>query len=396
MVHRGVVALAVAACLGCGGGDRWSLAGTGQRACYGTSGPAACPAPGAPLFGQDAQHPGPDLRYSDNGDGTVTDLVTGLTWTRALGTKVTWEEARARAGTLRVGGRSGWRLPSIGELYSLIDFGGAFGPTADGSTPFIDTGAFEFAYAPDTGTLPGQRFFDVQVWSSTEYVGRIMHGDEAVFGVNFADGRIKAYPVLQPSPPGQPPGPPAVMYARFVAGNPAYGTAAYSAGADGTVRDEVRRLTWQRADDGVQRTWADALAYCEGLTLGGADDWRLPNAKELQSLVDYSRAPAVTGTAAIDPAFEVSNIESYAWSSTTLPDGPPDHLGVRAVYVAFGRALGWMEEPPGSGHWELLDVHGAGAQRGDLKEGDPADYPRGFGPQGDDVRVRNFARCVRP
>ena len=69
--------------------------------------------------------------------------------------------------------------------------------------------------------------------------------------------------------------------------------------------------------------------------------------------------------------------------------------GTAAVYVAFGRALGWMQFPPGRGALQLMDVHGAGAQRSDPKSGDPADYPHGRGPQGDVVRILNHVRCVR-
>lgn len=43
----------------------------------------------------------------------------------------------------------------------------------------------------------------------------------------------------------------------------------------------------------------------------------------------------------------------------------------------------------------MVDVHGAGAQRSDPKEGDPADFPHGRGPQGDVIRIYNFVRCVR-
>ena len=68
--------------------------------------------------------------------------------------------------------------------------------------------------------------------------------------------------------------------------------------------------------------------------------------------------------------------------------GPPDRQGGTAVYVAFGRALGWM-------HGEWRDVHGAGAQRSDPKAGNPADFPQGRGPQGDVIRIYNFVRCVR-
>jgi hypothetical protein len=42
-----------------------------------------------------------------------------------------------------------------------------------------------------------------------------------------------------------------------------------------------------------------------------------------------------------------------------------------------------------------IDVHGAGAQRSDPKSGDPAEYASGHGPQGDAVRIYNYARCVR-
>lgn len=49
--------------------------------------------------------------------------------------------------------------------------------------------------------------------------------------------------------------------------------------------------------------------------------------------------------------------------------------------------------PPGT--YVLQDVHGAGAQRSDLKTGDPNDYPQGHGPQGDVVRIFNYVRAVR-
>jgi hypothetical protein len=42
-----------------------------------------------------------------------------------------------------------------------------------------------------------------------------------------------------------------------------------------------------------------------------------------------------------------------------------------------------------------LDVHGAGAQRSDPKSGNPTDYPKGRGPQGDAIRIYNYVRLVR-
>jgi hypothetical protein len=62
--------------------------------------------------------------------------------------------------------------------------------------------------------------------------------------------------------------------------------------------------------------------------------------------------------------------------------------GVSGVYLAFGRAMGYMD-----GNW--VDVHGAGAQRSDPKWGNPEDFPQGRGPQGDAIRIYNFVRLVR-
>lgn len=59
--------------------------------------------------------------------------------------------------------------------------------------------------------------------------------------------------------------------------------------------------------------------------------------------------------------------------------------------ACFGRAFGHMGPVGRKGR---VDVHGAGAQRSDFKSGDPAQWPEGRGPQGDEVRVLNYVRCV--
>ena len=75
------------------------------------------------------------------------------------------------------------------------------------------------------------------------------------------------------------------------------------------------------------------------------------------------------------------------WSSTAHSNwtDEPDSAG---AYVSFGRAMGYFDDV-----W--TDVHRAVAQRSDPKVGDPADYPEGFGPQGDAQRIYNFVRLVR-
>lgn len=283
-------------------------------------------------------------------------------------------------------------MPTVKELYSLADFSGYFGTSAATSRPFIDK-AFEFAYGDEAA---GERFIDVQEWSSNQYVGTTFNGDATIFGVNFADGRIKGYPRARPGSGGALP---QKMFVRLVRGTPNYGVNKFVDNGNGTITDQATRLEWQKSDDGITRNWQTALAYCAALSLVGPTGWRLPNTKELQSIVDYTRAPVpVTGNRAgpaIEPVFVTTSTESYFWTSTTLLDGPPDIAPSRAAYIAFGRALGYVQVPPGSGNFQLTDVHGAGSQRADPKIGNPAAYPQGFGPQGDDVRIANYVRCVR-
>jgi len=360
------------------------IVGTGQTKCYDDRGKIAPPKPGQPFYGQDAQHPGPAASYKDNGDGTVSDLNTGLMWAKARGEKVTWDAAVAGAGACRAGNHDDWRMPTIKELYSLINFTGGFHFRAADSTPYLDTKFFAFVYGDES---KGQRGIDCQDWSATQYIGKTMNGNPTVFGVNFADGRIKGYPKVFPGGRG------ALMYVRYVRGNPAYGRNDFRDNGDGTISDRATGLMWSKADSGKGLNWEQSLAYAATLKLAGRADWRLPNAKELQSIVDYTRIPAC------DPVLQTTKLSDgeypFYWSSTTHLDGPPERQGGAAIYVAFGRALGWMQFPPGRGEFRLLDVHGAGAQRSDPKAGDPAAFPHGRGPQGDVIRIYNYARCVR-
>lgn len=367
------------------GAGSYPVVDTGQRACFDHSRQIECPEPGKAFFGQDAQYRGTQPRYRDNGDGTVSDLVTGLMWVKARGDKVSWRAAMEGAAECRVGGHDDWRAPTIKELYSLIDFNGWVQATERTSTPFIDTRYFDFEYG-DTGR--GERIIDCQDWSATRYVSTTMGGAPTAFGVNFADGRIKGYPTRMR---GHSRGSKGTKYIRYVRGNPQYGQNAFVA-RGGTVADMATGLTWQQGDSGRGMDWESALAYCEGLDLSDHSDWRLPDAKELQSLMDYTRSPETSGSAAIDPKFRTTDIEGWYWASTTHMDGPkPDN----AVYVAFGRAMGYFAPPGSNQSKQYMDVHGAGAQRSDPKSGDPDRYAGGHGPQGDERRINNFVRCVR-
>ncbi len=365
---------------------------TGQVYCYDDGDGIACPEEGVAFSGQDAQYAGNQPRYVDNGEGTVTDLNTGLMWQQDPGCKMSYEQAVAGAPSFQLGGYDDWRLPTIKELYSLILFSGddpsgcSTTDACPGVEAFIDTNYFNFEYGD---TDAGERVIDSQFISSTEYVSDSAEG-QLVFGVNFADGRIKGYGTGPM--PGQSQG--KQFFVLYVRGNPHYGINDFVDNGDGRISDLATGLTWMKNDSGTGMVWEDALAYCENLDAAGYDDWRLPNAKELQSIVDYSRSPDTTESAAIDPIFNSTPIVNergetdygFYWSSTTHANYHGG--GGAAAYVAFGRSLGYMNN-----RW--VDIHGAGSQRSDPKTGDPADYPTGRGPQGDAIRIYNYVRCVR-
>lgn len=350
-------------------------------------------ASGDAFHGQDASYTGNQPSYTDNGDGTITDNVTGLMWEQDMGIKISYDDAFIKATNSTLGGHSDWRVPTIKELYSLAVFTGR----CNGDyviDKFIDTNYFT---QPIGSTAIGEREIDAQTWSSNEYTGLTMGGDATVFGYNFVDGRLKGYPKFDPQS-----GNAATMYFRLVRGNTSYGINDFVDNGDGTISDNATGLMWQQTDDGTPKNWETSLSYSENLVLGGFSDWRMPNAKELQSIVDYNRSPTFTNSPAIDALFSCTSFNNpegnsnygYYWTSSPLMDGPSPYTD--AVYVCFGEAQGQMESPPGSGNLSIMDTHGAGASRNDPKEeASGTTYPTYWGPQGDVVYVYNYIRCVR-
>jgi hypothetical protein len=365
---------------------------TGQTSCYSNNGIMTYPKDGNTYYGQDAQYESNPMAYKDNGDGTVTDLVTGLMWSKAVDTtKTSLIQAHKIAGKMTLGEYSDWRVPNIKELYSLMNFSGNTGfngrnlksQAPSNAIPYINTDYFDFRYG---NTAVGERYIDAQWLSSTKYVHTTMNGAQTLFGVNFADGRIKGYGYSS-NRGGRPE---KKFYARYVRGK-AYGNNDFKDNNDGTITDTATGLMWMKKDNGKGIDWKNALNYAETFEHAGYDDWRLPNAKELQYIVDYTRSPDTTNSAAINSVFDVTSIKNekgqkdypYFWTSTTHLDGP--NPGNHAAYISFGRGMGKMRGTN-------MDVHGAGSQRSDPKSGQ-GNISRG--PQGDWVRVNNYVRLVR-
>lgn len=381
----------------------YPIVGTNQTTSYNNLTTITKPSTGEDFYGQNSNYPGNQPLYVDNGDGTVTDMVTGLMWQQSPDTdgdgdidaddKLTYNEALARVESFNLGGYDDWRLPTIKEQYSLIMFSGIDPSGYEGTStadlvPFINTEYFDFAYGD---TDAGERIIDSQYASSTKYVDYTMNGDETLFGVNFADGRIKGYGLQMPFGNVDK-----TFFVVYVRGNTDYGKNDFQDNGDETITDNATGLMWMKNDSETGLNWKEALAYAEGEEFAGYSDWRLPSVKELQSIVDYSRSPSTSNSPAINPVFNCTEITNEAgepdygayWSSTTHANWTTNNQGGYGAYVCFGRAMGYM-----NGQW--MDVHGAGAQRSDPKAGNPDDYPEGHGPQGDAIRIFNFARLVR-
>ena len=112
----------------------YPIVGTGVTSCNNNTGTIACPASSSAAFY--GQFPGVRVpSYQNNGNGTITDLNTGLMWQsnpEANGNnngvmekadKLTWAQIQAKILTINssnYGGHNDWRIPTIKELYLMV------------------------------------------------------------------------------------------------------------------------------------------------------------------------------------------------------------------------------------------------------------------------------------
>lgn len=283
-----------------------SLARTGQATTY--------------LAGDDgdvrAGVPWPEPRFRDNLDGTLTDRLTGLMWLKDANClltaypgadrdrrpdgRVPWRGALAFVDGIGAGiyprcgaGYADWRLPNVSELESLMA-----------------------AAAPEPlAWLSTQGFANLQpaYWSST-----VLRSDRSKsWAATLATGELKPLPagaanaVLPVRDVTRAPAPLAVTGAsvQAVAGDDG-GTAAgvvwpavrFVVEGESIVNDALTGLSWSRVANapgpaqcrpGVAKNWGQAAKYVQCLNAAGwlgFQDWRLPNRRELRSLVNYGAA----------------------------------------------------------------------------------------------------------
>ncbi len=267
---------------------------TGQELCYDWTAIIDCPREGEDFYGQDGNYSinPPDL--TDNGDGTVTDNLTGLTWEQKTGAgealSYTYSDAVTYCDTLTLGEYTDWRVPTRSEFSTLLNYGRV--------SPALDITFFpHYSY-----TNPYETYY----WTTSEY-----HDDPSlVWKMQLSFGLIEK--------DSKSSDPPVFSKVRCVRG-PHLPSAVFRDNGNGTVTDTVTGLMWeQKTDDGGNRdkdttyTWKDALAYCENLLLGEFSDWRLPTPKEFERIVALDRSnPAIDTT-----YFPYTNSSLY-WTGTT-------------------------------------------------------------------------------
>lgn len=217
------------------------LSDTGQTTCYNDKGGSkliACPAPGTSLA-QDGSYSIYPPNWTNNGNGTATENNTWITWQKIDdGALRTWDQAKSYCDGLTLGGYSDWRLPSRIELTSIVDYGKY--------NPAINTAIFQ-----NTGLT--------NYWTASS-----RPNNTEKYAVAFDNGTVSYQP-------------PSNLYRTRCARGTPMATGDYIANNDNvTVTDRSTGLMWNKYRENYSNMkWADALNYCEGLSIGGYSDWRL-------------------------------------------------------------------------------------------------------------------------
>lgn len=271
----------------------------------------------------------PIPRFTMNADTTITDNLTGLIWAPDAGTSTivtciggpkTWQDALDYMACLNANnylGHSDWRLPNVNELESLIHAG-----QIDNSAWLISQGFINvaMAYYWSSTTLNNS---PNQAWAVNLQQGDVTYGPK--------DSNNHVWPVCgMTSTPallwrtGQ-----TITYAIGDDGDLREGIALpmprLIANADATLTDKLTGLVWAPeagastfgSCTGGPRTWQEALDYISCLNTNnylGHNDWRLPNRKELRSLIHYGQSNIADWLNV--QGFINANPGEY-WSSTT-------------------------------------------------------------------------------
>ena len=307
------------------------LPDTGQTKCYNNSGSEiVCPGANGALAQDGSYQPaGAQPGYTDIGD-MVVDNRTGLIWAKDgngagcnYGNSASWPSAVDYCWNLTFGGHDDWRLPDKNELESIVNNGGnspvlntAYFPnakSADYWTSTTDEGQADSAWLVDF-KYDGSMGFSAKS-DNTKYI-RCVRSQSTVLPNT---GQTQSYRTGDDYENQTP--------ARL---------RSYTSHVDGTVTDNRTGLMWAADGNGegcnsgsTVPFWEDALSFCENSTFASYTDWRLPNKRELNTLVDSGKT---------DTAINISyfpNTKYHYWTSTTYYHPSKDYAPVVHFYYGY-------------------------------------------------------------
>jgi hypothetical protein len=217
-------------------------------------------------FGEDDDYRINIPNYSNIFPGIVFDSITLLMWQKSDGGEMSIESARKYCDTLTLGGFTDWRLPTALEAYSLVFVQKT--PPALNLNYFSNTGG-EYWWTSET-----QHNDTNKIWVTNAGGGIGNHSKSETVS---AGGTKKFHVRAVRNTFAQ------TIYQRYTV-------------MQNCIFDSITSLLWIQLPDTASKTWEEALTYCQNLSIGSLSDWRLPNLKEMQSIVDLSTSnPPIIG-----------------------------------------------------------------------------------------------------
>lgn len=304
---------------------------------------------GTATFGEDADYTINPPSFTDNGNGTITDNNTGLMWQKVDNGESTWDAAVTNAAALTLGGFTDWRLPTPAEAFSILNH--------------ANSPAVNFTYFPSHAAGAAEYW-----WTSDIF------GTDAtrIFCTNSGGG-IGPHPKAETLSAGGT----KRFHARYVRGAKPTNGHHYTNNGDSTITDTDTGLMWTQTPSAAMN-WNAAISYAEGLTTGTYTDWRLPNVKELQSLVDITLATSTSSATAL-PCLQrtlfPAATATACWSSTPLRSGGTPtqawlvEFGVNTAISPPRGAQGIVSYEPFSSSYPVFAVRNAAATIRSISQG---------------------------
>jgi len=238
-------------------------------------------------FGEDNDYSIYPPYFIINGNGTITDTITGLMWQQVDGGEMTIENATSYCNALILGSFTDWRLPTAHESFSILNH--------QNSSPALNTSVFTTTSAEYWWTSDRQANDNTKVWATNSGGGIGNHPkSETISAGGTKHFHVRAVRDIN---------------------TPTTTLNHFTDNGNGTITDNVTNFVWQKLCYTDSLTWENALIYADTLSLNSQLDWRLPNIKELQSLNNETIInPSINTT-----YFSNIGINKY-WSSSTLPN----------------------------------------------------------------------------